>query len=507
ENTTVSGTHSFAAGINTTASGSWGNTAMGQNTTASGAVASTAMGYYTTASGWMSTAMGRYTTASGYASTAMGDVTTASGDRSTAIGKWATAGTAANTIVIGQGVDIDNRLVNNIASSLMVGFNSTIPTLFVGPSSGAGTTGNVGIGTTTPNHLLTVGKTGDATSTYALGVYGSIRATGAISSDQGFDIAERFPIDSQCQANNNCPETGDLVSIAENQIIQKSFIPYDSKLIGIISESPGLILSGGLDASSSRTVALAGRVPVKVSTENGEIKIGDALTSASSTPGVAMKATEPGRVIGMALEEMSNVKCQMSNQCQMINNQLIGKVMVFVNPHWSLGSLAEDGSLAGTESGIKNQGTGILDQFTLAIKRGLEKLGLLIQDGVAKVKELFAEKITTKQICLEGDDGEKICVTKDQLKALLNSSGSGAPISQPANIAQDSPPLVTEVTPTSTPATSTTTATTTASASTEATTTPATTESTSTEATTTQATTAEQTATSTEAATTTEQAQ
>lgn len=39
-----------------------------------------------------------------------------------------------------------NPLVNAVDSSLMVGFGSNIPTLFVGPSDGAGTFGNVGIG-------------------------------------------------------------------------------------------------------------------------------------------------------------------------------------------------------------------------------------------------------------------------------------------------------------------------------------------------------------------------
>jgi len=39
------------------------------------------------------------------------------------------------------------RLTNNHANSLAIGFSSDIPTLFVGNSNGAGTTGNVGIGT------------------------------------------------------------------------------------------------------------------------------------------------------------------------------------------------------------------------------------------------------------------------------------------------------------------------------------------------------------------------
>lgn len=38
----------------------------------------------------------------------------------------------------------------------MIGFNSDVPTFFVGPSSGAGTIGNVGIGTTSPQAALQV---------------------------------------------------------------------------------------------------------------------------------------------------------------------------------------------------------------------------------------------------------------------------------------------------------------------------------------------------------------
>jgi len=46
-------------------------------------------------------------------------------------------------------------------------------------------------------------------------------------------------------------------------------------------------------------VAASGKVPVKVSTENGAIYPGDALTS-STTPGVAMKATGNSPIVGRA---------------------------------------------------------------------------------------------------------------------------------------------------------------------------------------------------------------
>lgn len=58
-----------------------------------------------------------------------------------------TNGSAIRAIVIGSGTSTDaQKLVNTIDNTLMIGFNSTIPTLFVSKSNGAGTTGNVSIG-------------------------------------------------------------------------------------------------------------------------------------------------------------------------------------------------------------------------------------------------------------------------------------------------------------------------------------------------------------------------
>lgn len=75
-------------------------------------------------------------------------------------------------------------------------------------------------------------------------------------------------------------------------------------ILGVISTAPGVVLGepfppGDLD-KSLRPVALSGRVPVKVNTENGDIVPGDSLTI-SSQPGVAMKANDGDQAIGYAL--------------------------------------------------------------------------------------------------------------------------------------------------------------------------------------------------------------
>lgn len=118
--------------------------------------------------GFYSFCSGTNCVVSGANSYAFGNAVTSSGAYSATIGQNLTAGSAANTVVIGQGVDTTtNRMINNTASSLMIGFNSTVPTLFVGPSAGVGTTGNVGIGTTTiPDKLTVNGSISDGTYKY-----------------------------------------------------------------------------------------------------------------------------------------------------------------------------------------------------------------------------------------------------------------------------------------------------------------------------------------------------
>ncbi len=65
-------------------------------------------------------------------------------------------------------------------------------------------------------------------------------------------------------------------------------------------------------------VALAGRVPVQVDASFGPIAIGDPLT-ASPVPGVAMRATAPGWIVGTALEAMPSGS---------------GTVLAFVQRNW-----------------------------------------------------------------------------------------------------------------------------------------------------------------------------
>ncbi len=124
---------------------------------------------------------------------------------------------------------------------------------------------------------------------------------GLITEAGAYDLAEMYPtLDASIGA-------GDVVVLdAENEgYVKRSGSIYEKSLLGVVSAKPGFLLSGKEKGKDLRAIALVGRVPVKVSFENGEIAVGDPLTSAS-IPGYAMKATKPGMIIGRAMESFSS---------------------------------------------------------------------------------------------------------------------------------------------------------------------------------------------------------
>jgi len=279
--------------------------------------------------------------------------------------------------------------------------------------------GNVGIGTTTPAATLQVygnvklNLPGAGTG-YALC---HTTQTGTTSEEivdctsaPSADYAEMYPVEEGIEPGDLVAPSSFIVETTDGKKLTKltkTTQPYQSTMIGVVSDPKDItdfnVIGYNIkDEDNPMPVALSGRVLVKVSTENGEIKPGDLLTSASSTPGVAMKATEPGRVIGIALEGYKGER--------------IGKITVFVNPHFWLGPIFEESTT--TEQ------LGILDKFTLAIKRTLEKLGLIIENGIAQIKEIITEKLSAKvvvtnQLCLG-----QTCIDEAKLKELLEKTGT-----------------------------------------------------------------------------------
>jgi len=205
-----------------------------------------------------------------------------------------------------------------------VGIGTSAPTKKLQVAGDSAVTGLLSVGTTTTaaTDTLTIeGATGNLIACYpsasrAAGAAvfvvkstGEVRADGAVyaaSFNTGSaDVAERIN-------TSEWVEAGDVVEIDPDHtgFFRKSADPYSRRVAGIISTSPGVILGNSTDSETddwddSRPVlAITGRVPVKVTTENGPIQVGDLLV-ASSAPGVAMRgdaAAAVGCVVGKAME-------------------------------------------------------------------------------------------------------------------------------------------------------------------------------------------------------------
>ena len=149
------------------------------------------------------------------------------------------------------------------------------------------------------------------------------------------DIAEFYAIEGNVEASDVvviAPSSSNLIPT-----VTKSHKQYEQGLIGVISTKPYDTFGTDVQDNASNTapVALVGRVPVKVSDENGEIKAGDYLTSSATLPGYAMKAIQPGTIIGTALESF---------------NDSVGKITVFINVGWWGGNNGNNLAITGDSS-------------------------------------------------------------------------------------------------------------------------------------------------------------
>ncbi|MEZ6242944.1 MAG: hypothetical protein R3B57_07870 [Phycisphaerales bacterium] len=169
----------------------------------------------------------------------------------------------------------------------------------------------------------------------------------------GIDYAEAFRV-----AHDGL-EPGDVVTMVRGdwEHIELADVAYDDMLVGVVSERPSFIAGMSFEAEAraaaeigvdlaqrvpvgqsqeqfesarhaavraqlqhtTRPIALAGRVPVKVDASYGPIHAGDRLTS-SPTPGHAMVQTRPGPSIGIALENFAQGE---------------GKIIVLIQPGWT----------------------------------------------------------------------------------------------------------------------------------------------------------------------------
>lgn len=143
ENQNITGTNASGVGTSPVASGN-SSFAGGTNSQATGQN-SFSFGNQSQATQANSIAMGYQAKATGISSIALGLNVEATTTASLVAGRNLKS-TATSAFVIGTGVDPGRLLINNDPYSLMVGFNSTLSTLYVGSGGEPGTTGKVGVG-------------------------------------------------------------------------------------------------------------------------------------------------------------------------------------------------------------------------------------------------------------------------------------------------------------------------------------------------------------------------
>lgn len=248
----------------------------------------------------------------------------------------------------------------------------------------------VSTGATPGNVAINFGRVGIGPSTVQINIGSTLVAYKLI----GADLAEVY------FAKDTTIEEGDVVALDGTGVSQvvKSNKKYQKNVLGIISTKPGMVI-GDVDGEGKAViVGLSGRVPVKVTDKNGVIKAGDFLT-ASDIPGVAMRATGAGQVIGQALTDDAGT----------------GKVMVFIKNTYHDGNSDSE-----TEETIA-------DKFTQIVKNTLEKLSdvylnMTLAISSLKANEVSANKVTVQQLCVG-----QACFSENEMLEFRNYLDSKKP--------------------------------------------------------------------------------
>lgn len=276
--------------------------------------------------------------------------------------------------------------------------------------------------------------------TNGIGIVGSIQGqengTGVAFATSGTaDFAEYLKKD-----HNQTIEYGSLICLNNAGLAAKCDYA-NSNIIGVASEHPAF-LGGQNKGNNTIAVGLAGQVEAFVSAQNGQIKAGDALTI-SDIPGVGIKSTKAGRIIGTVLENLTADESKVAGYYDPDNKEYrsranfpniplkpniirIYKISVLVNVSWHDPSvyLAQNGELVTPNPGSADypvSGETFWDSVATNIKAKLINVSKAVTDTLV---------VTSDSIIVNGQNfRDYIAGVIDDLG--IRPSGQGSEIISP----------------------------------------------------------------------------
>jgi hypothetical protein len=203
------------------------------------------------------------------------------------------------------------------------------------------------------------------------------------------DVAENY-------SSTEALEPGDIVATRGKAEVGKANSESDV-ILGIVSTDPGVLLGFSLDPATTTTtklfpVALSGRVPVKVSNKNGEIKVGDRLSLSSDEAGIAVKATKDGQTVGIALEDW--------------NESGTGKILTFVSLSWYQ-TLADavSGDVPASKTFFEQIVDAVKDQIVTFTEKIIALKGMIIGSPEKPAGITIYDENTKEPFCVKVRDG------------------------------------------------------------------------------------------------------
>jgi hypothetical protein len=317
------------------------------------------------------------------------------------------------------------------ASALNLFTNNT-PRLLIDSS------GNVGIGTSTPTAALDVYKGVSSTSTdifrvisdvtssgnvvFKVKANGDVFTDGATTIGTPADLAEKYPTHESLSAGTVVAfaSTTEEWSLDNGETVGNTYqmstirkAEAGDEALGVISTRPGILLGG--NTLNGAAVAFSGRVPVLVTSENGAVKRGDYLTISTSSPGYAMKATDNAYTIGRAISDADS-------------SATTSVLMVVENKHHTVTIASIEGLtiLASSSDSFSKPSRSVYETVVEKIVHGntvvVEYFSLTTKAVAGYFDKLFAKEIYTEKVCVKKSDGTDVCLNGDQVEEMLNAS-------------------------------------------------------------------------------------